>query len=260
MISSTSNAQVKNVIQLLTKSRIRSKQKSYIIEGVRMYQEIPKDLLIKTYVSETFFGNAGKDIKGEIENSEYELVSDEVFRRMSDTITPQGIMAVVRQNTYSLENIMDGTKGLYMILEDLQDPGNLGTILRTAEAAGVSGIIMSKSTVDIYNPKVVRSTMGSIFRVPFVYVDNLVDAITVLKDKGVTIYAAHLEGENSYFNYNYVEPSAFIIGNEGNGLSDVMADAADILIKIPMLGRVESLNAAGAASILMYEALRQRIK
>ena len=152
----------------------------------------------------------------------------------------------------------EGKLPLLMILENLQDPGNLGTILRAGEAAGVTGIIMSADTVDIYNPKVIRSTMGSIYRMPFIYVENLEQVVRQLNASGVHTYAAHLKGKNSYDAEDYTQKAAFLIGNEGNGLRDEIADAAEIYVKIPMCGAVESLNAAIAATVLMFEAARQR--
>ena len=145
-----------------------------------------------------------------------------------------------------------------MILENLQDPGNLGTILRTAEGAGVDGVILSKESVDIYNPKTIRSTMGSVYRLPFLYVDSIEAILPVLKKHHVHTYAAHLKGKNSYEQENYCGGTAFFIGNEGNGLTDHLSSQADTLIRIPMEGKLESLNAAVASAILMYESYRQR--
>ena len=145
-----------------------------------------------------------------------------------------------------------------MILEHLQDPGNLGTIIRAGEGAGVTGIIMDSSTADIYNPKVIRSTMGSVLRVPFTYVDNLGETLLKLKEKNIRLFAAHLKGKQSYDKENFCESTGFLIGNEANGLSDETANLADTYIRIPMAGQVESLNAAVAASVLMFEAARQR--
>lgn len=145
-----------------------------------------------------------------------------------------------------------------MILEHLQDPGNLGTIIRAGEGAGVTGVIMDASTADIYNPKVIRSTMGSVLRVPFVYTEDLCGTLQWLKKQDVRLFAAHLKGKNSYEQENYCQSTGFLIGNEANGLSDEAASLADTYIRIPMAGRVESLNAAVAASVLMFEAARQR--
>ena len=149
---------------------------------------------------------------------------------------------------------------LVMILEDLQDPGNLGTIIRTGEGAGISGVIMSKDTVDIFNPKVIRATMGSIYRMPFVYVENLLSILDTLLIEEMQTYAAHLKGDVYYDTFDFTKPTAFLIGNEGNGLKKETADKAGSYLKIPMEGKVESLNAAIAASLLMYEAHRQRMK
>ena len=147
---------------------------------------------------------------------------------------------------------------LFIILEDIQDPGNLGTIFRTAEAAGADGVIMSSRTADIYNPKTIRSTMGSVYRMPFLYVENISSVIAKLREKGVSVYAAYLGGTEAYDGYNYQKSTAFLIGNEANGLQEQTAACADVLIHIPMQGKVESLNAAVASSILLFEASRQR--
>ena len=160
--------------------------------------------------------------------------------------------------SYIMEDILGGENPLVMILEDLQDPGNAGTILRTGEGAGVSGVLLTKTCVDITNPKVIRSTMGSVYRMPFLYVESVVSLAQELKDRNIRTFAAHLHGKNSYDQESYTGGTAFLIGNEGKGLTDEAADSADCLIRIPMCGKVESLNAAMASGILMYEAARQR--
>ncbi len=262
MITSTSSSQVKHVISLLSKSKERKKNKEYVVEGIRMVSEIPADMLVKIYMSERFQDNNSEYVqkltgKYGITATDIELVADNVFDRMSQTQTPQGIMAVVRMKDNSLSDMLSGTPLLIMV-ENLQDPGNLGTILRMGEGAGVTGVIMSPDTVDIYNPKTIRSTMGSIFRVPFVYVQDFSEAVTQCQNAGVKVYAAHLEGSNTYLGEDYSKGTAFLIGNEGNGLTDRITRQADTLIRIPMQGEVESLNAAVACTILTYEAVRQR--
>lgn len=149
---------------------------------------------------------------------------------------------------------------LLLILENVQDPGNLGTMFRTAEAAGVSGILMNRGTVDVTNPKTVRATMSAIFRVPFLVEEStdFAGALARLKAEGVRLYAAHLDGTAAYDRCSYIEGSGFLIGNEGNGLTPETAALADELVKIPMCGQIESLNAAMAAGILLFEAARQR--
>ncbi|MBQ3665392.1 MAG: 23S rRNA (guanosine(2251)-2'-O)-methyltransferase RlmB [Lachnospiraceae bacterium] len=260
MINSTANHQIKNIILLQTKAKARNKQDCFIIEGIRMFTEVPVDRLIKTYVTEAFFENTSENVREKINASLHEFVSEEVFKRISDTVTPQGILAIVKKQELKMDEFYinkESKNKIVMILEDIQDPGNLGTMIRTAEAAGIAAVIMSKGTVDIYNPKVVRSTMGTIFRVPFTYVDDLEMTIDELKAQNIMVYAAHLEGEKYYYEADFKQPSAILIGNEGNGLSKRISDKADEMLKIPMYGKVESLNAACAATILMYETVRQ---
>ena len=147
---------------------------------------------------------------------------------------------------------------LLVVLENIQDPGNLGTIIRTAEGAGATGIIMSSDTVDIYNPKVIRSTMGSLFRMPFICTGDIVSTVRKLRNKGITMYAAHLNGKNYYYDEDLRKSAGIMIGNEGNGLTDTLSKEADIMIKIPMDGNLESLNAAVSTAVILYEAHRQR--
>lgn len=258
MITSTSNARVKELVQLQKKSKVRNEQGVFLVEGVKMYQEIPQEQLVKVYVSETFADKQKEEINRLKDRRKLEYLSDHVFQYVSDTKTPQGILCVVRQSTYCLEDILEAEDAHLLVLDNLQDPGNLGTILRTAEGAGVTGIIISKESVDIYNPKVIRSTMGSIYRVPFVYVEDLKEAIAKVKAHGIFTYAAHLDGKNSYDKEDYTKKTALLIGNEGNGLRKEIADLADTWIRIPMQGQVESLNAAIATSVLMFETARQR--
>lgn len=245
----------------MKKAKARREEDLFVAEGIRMCGEIPKEKIRALYISKSFAAQsqAADLIKGV---HQVEVVTDEVFQSLSDTQTPQGVMALVQQYHYELKDILpsEGHKNqaLIMILEHLQDPGNLGTILRAGEGAGVTGILMDRDTADIYNPKVIRSTMGSVLRVPFVITDDLSQAIADLKHQGVHIYAAHLKGKKAYDQMDYHGPSAFMIGNEGNGLTEKTAALADDYILIPMAGRVESLNAAVASSILMYEAARQR--
>lgn len=258
MISSTSNAQVKQVAALTKKAKYRKETGLFVVEGSRMFAELPKDRIHAVYATEKFL--ADKSHKAMMTGiKKVEVVSDDVLKAMSDTQTPQGILALVKQYEYQVEDILHvpGQAHL-MLLETIQDPGNLGTILRAGEGAGVTGVIMNSTTADIYNPKVIRSTMGSIYRVPFVYVDDLRATLKLLKKQNIHLYAAHLAGKNSYDEEDYKGATGFLIGNEANGLEDETAGLADTLIRIPMLGKVESLNAAVASSILMFEAARQR--
>ena len=246
MITSVNNGQVKNIIQLNQKTKARREQGLFVAEGRKMFGEAPADWIEKVYVSETLTSDPA--LMEQVEKLPYDIVADSVFRQMSDTQTPQGILTVLRRPSYTLEDILGGKNPLVMVLEDLQDPGNAGTILRTGEGAGVSGVLLTRTCVDITNPKVIRSTMGSVYRMPF----------QELKKHNIRTFAAHLKGRNSYDQESYTGGTAFLIGNEGKGLTEEAANSADCLIRIPMCGKVESLNAAMASGILMYEAARQR--
>lgn len=267
MISSLTNPRIKHLVELQTKSRTRNKEELFVIEGIKLFLEATENLINEVYIDEvtytkmeecskdapsTNLGEAFRKLLKLKKNGVFtEIVTTDVFKKASDTQTPQGIIAVVKMLTYTSRDILGGN---ILVLEDIQDPGNLGTMIRTAEGAGVTGLLMSRGTVDIFNPKTIRSTMGSLFRVPFVYSDDLKASIDELKAAGVKVYAAHLKGKKFYDEIDYSGKSAFLIGNEGNGLSDEIADKADMYIKIPMEGKLESLNASIAAALLMYQA------
>lgn len=257
MITSSANGKVKQVMNLIKKAKARNESGLFVAEGLRIFKEIPREQIDSIFVSESFLKE--EERKHLISGMKYEVLTDEVFQVMSDTKTPQGILALVKQHAYTPEDLtrVPGPAFL-MILENIQDPGNLGTIIRAGEGAGITGVLMNSTTADIYNPKVIRSTMGSVFRVPFAYTDNLTDSILQLKKKGIKLYAAHLNGRNNYEKEDYTVDTGFLIGNEANGLTEDTARLADAYIKIPMMGSVESLNAAVAASVLMFETARQR--
>ena len=256
MITSVNNGQVKNIIQLNQKTKARREQGLFVAEGRKMFGEAPADWIEKVYVSETLTSDPA--LMEQVEKLPYDIVADSVFRQMSDTQTPQGILTVLRRPSYTLEDILGGKNPLVMVLEDLQDPGNAGTILRTGEGAGVSGVLLTRTCVDITNPKVIRSTMGSVYRMPFLYVESVVSLTQELKKHNIRTFAAHLKGRNSYDQESYTGGTAFLIGNEGKGLTEEAANSADCLLRIPLCGLVESLNAAMASGILMFEAARQR--
>lgn len=254
MISSTSNTRIKNIGILKKSAKERKEQGSFIVEGPRMFFEIPRERLKEAYLTEAF----KERYEAELSGYSYEIISDAVCRHLSDTKTPQGVIAVVEKREISLSELLKLEKNpCFLLLENLQDPGNMGTILRTGEGAGVTGVIMNRSTVDPYNPKVIRATMGAVFRVPFVITDDFGEAIGCLKKAGITIYAAHLDGK-VFYEYDYRPGCAFLIGNEGKGLTKETALEAERLIRIPMKGQVESLNAAVASTVLLYEVMRQR--
>lgn len=257
MITSTSNAQIKEIMALLKKSKERKEKKAFVIEGRKMFEEICQDpsRVVKAYFSDSYVKEqyAGKALP----EIPCEIVADSVFDSMAETVTPQGVLAIVKMPEYSLEDMISEA-GTLILLENLRDPGNLGTIIRTAEAAGVAGVILSKESVDIYNPKVIRSTMGAVYRVPFLYVEDFMALLQMLREQDVRLLAAHLKGQKTFDKADYSGKVGILIGNEANGLSEEASELANEKVLIPMAGSVESLNAAVAAALLMYEAFRKQ--
>ncbi len=266
MITSRANDKVKYIEKLRQKASFRREEGLFITEGIRMVREVPPELRQELFLTE----------KALLEHPELqdwcdsvETVSPEVMDKLSDTRTPQGMVATVRipgESSILIEKTgseggnggNNGSSGVYFILCGLQDPGNCGTIVRTAEAVGADGVILSEDSADPFSPKVVRSTMGAIFRVPVRVVKDIPGLLKEFKNRGTPVYGTHLAGKDLY-RADLSGPGAFLIGSEGKGLSEEIAGEADHLLRIPMEGRVESLNAAISAAVVGYEALRQRM-
>ena len=242
MISSANNAQIRHIQLLAKKARARRDERLFLVEGPRMFYEAPPERIERAYLSESFYQEMLD--RRILDQVPWELVADRVFAQAAETVHSQGVLCVMRCMDYGMEALLRKDDPLLLLLEDLQDPGNMGTIFR----------------VDIYNPKTIRSTMGAVYRVPFVCLESeeIPRVLALLKKKGVATCAAHLRGNRTYDRESYIGGTAFLIGNEGNGLSQGLSAAADIKVRIPMEGRLESLNAGVAAAILMYEAYRQR--
>lgn len=257
-ITSASNSRIRRLVLLRQKAKERRQSQSFVIEGERLVLDAPADCLEEIYVTKEILDKHRERLKPLEEK--LILVSKEAMEKASDTKTPQGILALARMPQYTIEDLLpeENKKPLLLILEDIQDPGNLGTMFRTAEAAGASGIILSQGTVDVFNPKTVRSTMSSIFRMPFLVAEDFPGTLQKLRKKGICLCAACLDGSRPYDEVSYDRPCAFLIGNEGNGLGRETIQMADERIYIPMEGQIESLNAAMSAGILMYEAHRDR--
>ena len=264
MISSTSNQKVKQAAALAKKAKYRTETGLFVVEGPKMAAELPDDRIQQVYVTEHFL----EEEKKKADHALYqklkqlkcvETVTDEVLKAMSDTQTPQGILVLAKQYHYGLKDLLSQPGAAhFIVLERLQDPGNLGTMMRTAEGAGMTALVLTKNCVDLFNPKVVRSTMGALFRVPFYLCDNLTDEIDELKKEGFTTYAAHLKGDRDYTEPDYNGKAAIVIGNEARGITEETANKTDALVKIPMEGELESLNAAVSAALFMYEIHRKR--
>ncbi|MDO5516865.1 MAG: RNA methyltransferase [Clostridium sp.] len=236
------------------KNRIKSGK--YIIEGFRLVQEAFKAKIDIDYLIVTGDGKEKIDLYLSSyineDTSIYEM-SDLLFKELISTEQPQGIVAVINMS----EKQIDLNGNFYLLCDKVQDPGNLGTIIRTAHAVGVQGIILTKGTVDIYNEKTIRSTMGSIFYVPIHYDDDNFTLVKKLKSEGFKTVVTSLDTDKNFFEEDIRGKVLLTVGNEGNGVSDEVYELADIKVKIPMPGNSESLNVAIATSVIMYEKVRQ---
>lgn len=253
-ITSVQNQIIKKIKELQKKKSVRKSEGLFVIEGVRGVKEIPAGIKIKYLITTPEI--EAKELGG-VKAEEWLEVTKEIYKTISDTQSPQGAMAVAYMPTYQLSE-MPIEKGHYLVLENLQDPGNLGTIIRTAHAFAFKGVFITKGSVDLYSPKVVRSTMSSLFHVPIVVDEEIETYMTYLKQKGATIYTTALKPEaKPIYEMAFKEKSAIIIGNEGNGVSQVVLEETDHTMIIPMPGGAESLNASIAASICMYEVTKK---
>ena len=267
-ITSPSNEIIKKTVQYASKASARKEDGVFVAEGTKLVTEAPSSSVRRLFVSDSCLSSLQKEkgklleafenLSGSLEADDVIKLPDHIFEKISTMKTPQGMLAVLDAPSFSEEDVCGKDVPLVLVLEDIQDPGNVGTVFRTAEAAGVSGIVLTPGCADPLSPKVVRSSMGAIFRVPFVIEEDLSGCIQRLEEKGITCYAARLDAAESYDKCDLTAPCALLIGNEGNGLSKEVIDKASKGIFIPMSGKTESLNAAVSASILSYEARRQR--
>ena len=249
----------KDIKFLMKNKKARDMQGLFVTEGRRLYEEAPRGDIRQVLISKSF-GQEHPEILSSLPPAAEVMadIDDARFASISDTRTPQGILTVVRQPSFSITDVLGAAAPFYLILENLQDPGNAGTILRTAEAAGATAVFLTDGSVDLMSPKTVRSTMGSIYRVPHFYVTDAPAVIRDLAGRGVKTYAASLRGRRYHTDCDFRDGTAFVIGNESRGVLPETERLSSECIRIPMYGRVESLNAAMAAGVLMYETQRQR--
>lgn len=258
VIESISNSVVKQIASLKLRNQ-REKTNLFVVEGIRFVQEIPEDWTIEKVVVSQTFSQKNSEYVSSLNQNVY-TVTDSIFMNISDTQNPQGILAVCTQKSHTIEDILIKDKPFILVANELQDPGNLGTIIRVADAAGVTGVILTKGCVDLYNPKVLRATMGSIFHIPIVSNANPLDTILTLKQNNILTLSAHLQGKTTPYEVNLNQSVAIIVGNEANGISDEVANQTDALVRLPMPGLAESLNVSIASGILLYEVVRQRLE
>lgn len=256
LITSKDNEIIKHIKKLKDKKE-RDISGEFIVEGIKMLEEaINEGADIKTVVvCDDCLGNSkiATDLLYEIAKENIIYVPEKIFKLISDVKTPQGILAIIKKND---ENKIKYDDNLFLILDNIQDPGNLGTIIRTADSINLKQIIVPVGSADCYNPKVVRSSMGAIFRVRVIEVQNLPNTIKEMKKNNIKILATDLRTDKSIYDVEY-NKSAIVIGNEANGVSEEVLALADERIKIPMEGKTESLNAAVATGIILYNAVRK---
>ena len=258
-ISSKDNEFIKHIKKLKDK-KYRDLSNEYIIEGIKLVEEaIKENAKIKQIIICEECTNTiaiPKNIMYEVAKFECVYVTEKVFSYITEVKNPQGILAVIeKQNN---ENDIDFSEDIIVALDDIQDPGNLGTILRTVDSIGLKQILVSKGTADSYNPKVVRSTMGAIFRVKVIECENLQKTLKEVQKHKFKLVVTSLQTDKSLYDVEF-NKKVIVIGNEANGVSEEIQNLADEKIKIPMLGKTESLNASVATGIVLYEYVRQRI-
>ena len=258
-ITSKDNELIKHIKKLKDK-KYRDSNNEFVIEGIKLIKEAIqekaniKQIIICDDCEKTEM--LSEELKYEIAKQECIYVPEKIFKTISEVSTPQGILAIIQKNNKDTE--IDFTQDIIVALDDVQDPGNLGTILRTVDSIGLTQILVSKGTADSYNPKVVRSTMGAIFRVRIIECEDLEKTLKEVKKHKFKIVTTSLQTENSIYDIDY-QKKVIIIGNEANGVEKNIQDISDEKVKIPMLGKTESLNASVATGIVLYEYVRQKI-
>ena len=258
-ITSKDNELIKHIRKLKDK-KYRDESNEYVVEGVKLVEEAVKEnakikqIIVCEDTTRTY--EIPTHIMLEIAKYECISVSDKIFNIITQVTNPQGIMAIIEKNAQNAK--IDYTQDIIVVLDDVQHPGNLGTILRTVDSIGLNQIIVSKGTADAFNSKVVRSTMGAIFRIKIIEVENLAQAIKEMRKHHFKLMVTSLQTKNSIYDIDFYK-KIIVIGNEANGVSKEIQDMADEKAKIPMLGRTESLNASVAAGVVMYEYVRQKL-
>ena len=259
IITSKDNELVKHIRKLKDK-KFRDENNEYVVEGVRLVEEAVKEnakikqIIVCEDTTKTY--EIPTHIMLEIAKYDCIYVSDKVFNLITQVTNPQGIMAIIEKDTANVQ--IDYTQDIIVTLDDVQDPGNLGTILRTVDSIGLNQIIVSKGMADAFNAKVVRSTMGAIFRIKIIEVEDLAKAIKDMKKHHFKLMVTSLQTDNSIYDINF-NKKIIVIGNEANGVSKEIQEMADEKAKIPMLGRTESLNASVATGVVLYEYVRQKL-
>jgi len=280
-ITSPSNPKIKEVLDI-KKRRSKYKGNVFIIEGPHLTEMA---LASGIGMKEVFFTSAfsqrkdGQRLLGQLSRKSYgnnppsppfskggmggfsgEIfeVTEQILKKLTDTETPQGIVAIVSYATKNLDDIIFRSTPMLVIADGVQEPGNLGTIIRTSDAAGADAVVILKGTCDAFSQKTIRSTAGSLFNVPIIHSETA-KLLSWLKTNKIQLAATALDSEKSVFDADLTFPTAFVFGNEAHGISNQMRKNSDLILKIPIHGKAESLNVSAAAAVCLYEAVRQRI-
>ncbi len=261
-ISSRDNSTIKN-LRSLADAKNRKKEREFLIEGVKMVEEALRDNAgVKMVVAApSLVRHHGRGVLKLAESRGVDVlwISERLMDALSESKTPQPAMAIIRMRQHSEEQLFAHSSQLIVVAHQLQDPGNLGTIIRTAEAVGASGVAVTTHTVDPFNAKTIRASMGSILRLPVLQVGDLASFVKKCKQKGFQTVATVLTGEKTHFELDLTKPTVVILGQEGAGLSEDVTADIDLRVRIPMTETIDSLNVATAAAVMLFEALRQRI-
>jgi TrmH family RNA methyltransferase len=260
-ISSTQNQRVKNLMAL-QKPRERREQGLFVIEGVREVSLALRagfELESLWICDDIYMPDPAYPI--DISTCEYIDITEEVHDKLAYREGSGGVLAVAKMRRLAIENLPKGSpdkQALYLVLEKVEKPGNIGAMLRTADAAGITGVIICDPATDFFNPNVIRGSVGTLFTVPVAAANNET-ALHWLRSAGIKTYAAALTAKKSYYTFDYRGPSAIVMGSESDGLSDFWLQKADEQIIIPMRGMIDSMNVSNAAAVLIFEAMRQRL-
>ena len=257
IITSTQNAKVKHVVALQQKSAQRRKEGLFVVEGRR---ELMHCIEAGYEVAECFVLDrvvASGDLAELDRIDNIIAVAPQVYEKMAYRGSTEGVIAVVRERQRSLEDLQLSASPLIIVLERVEKPGNLGAVLRSADAAKADAVIVCDPLTDLYNPNLIRSSIGAIFSVPCVACSSE-ECIAFLKARGIQILTAQLQDSSLYYDTDMLRATAIVMGTESTGLTDVWRQAADAHIRIPMLGQLDSLNVSVSAAILLFEAVRQR--
>ncbi len=259
-ITSPQNPRIKQVLQLQQKSQERTRQGLFVLEGQRELSHA----LVRGWQAHSIFlcpqlAGADYQLPEQLHDVPLFEVTPQVYARMAYREGTEGVIAVMHQHEHTLDTLHWEGNPLFVVLEGVEKPGNVGAILRSADAAGVTGVILADARADLYNPNLIRSSIGSLFTVP-VAVATTQQCIQHLQQHGVSILTAQLQDSELYYNTPMQQSTAIVMGTEATGLTDAWRKAATAHIRIPMLGQLDSLNVSVSAAILMFEAVRQRQK